>query len=747
MPTVPIRPYRTAETFQAASAPNFGALRQNTSGQEMVRDLAQIGDQVQQALGDIDKANLINFSNGLMQSKQTLLNDPDSGFLGKQNLDAINGQAQIQQDWDKSVADAMQGLPKHLQQRAQQIAAEQTLNFTGDVDRHVRTQAQNYQDTVDTNALSAAQNEALLNFGDAGRVDQQADAAAAVAGMQAKRKGLPAGLAEQQARSGIYQVVLQRQAQNDPVGAQQRYYELLESGALTGQAAAQLDQVIRPIVQDQRGRSAADAINNGGTVDLGANPAAIDDWIVGAESGGQADAKNPNSSATGAGQFIDSTWLEQVKKNRPDLADGKSDEEILALRLDKKLSREMVATYRADNTERLRAAGVPASAANVYASHYFGPAGGVAFAKADAATPMSKILGADQLAANPNLQGKTKAEVLAGWQARGLPEAGGVISYSAPAQSEAEALARANQIQDPTLRQDTMQQLRLQWSIRNAQDAYAAQERSESVRQAIADSATSGQTLAQILGPQAYADIVRSGKVGEWQDFRQKVAAGYAIQDNPALVEELSRQAVTDPDAFVKRDISALANSLGTDTLGTLLKKQEDIRSNGAKAVQDYMSEEDRLNYGFSMLGIGKELDASGGGSESKNAPRDHLRGQFRLAYQGALATFMQANGGKKPTPEQADTLLRAAAKRFAQRQADGSLGVKMDDDNLKFTNPKQPSGLYSRAAQYQAQVSQADRDAVRSAYAAKYGRTPTDAWITQYIAQKQLQRQQGAAQ
>lgn len=77
---------------------------------------------------------------------------------------------------------------------------------------------------------------------------------------------------------------------------------------------------------------------------LGIGGGAVDqfvDRIIGVESGGRADAKNPKSSATGAGQFISSTWLGMMKKYRPDLMAGKSNEEVLALRNDPVLSREM----------------------------------------------------------------------------------------------------------------------------------------------------------------------------------------------------------------------------------------------------------------------------------------------------------------------------------------------------------------------------------------------------------------------
>src|SRR5258708_2639278 len=63
--------------------------------------------------------------------------------------------------------------------------------------------------------------------------------------------------------------------------------------------------------------------------------------IVTAESGGDAAAKNELSSATGAGQFLDATWLDMIRTARPDLV-GQSDEDILNLRRDPDLSRDMV---------------------------------------------------------------------------------------------------------------------------------------------------------------------------------------------------------------------------------------------------------------------------------------------------------------------------------------------------------------------------------------------------------------------
>ena len=69
------------------------------------------------------------------------------------------------------------------------------------------------------------------------------------------------------------------------------------------------------------------------------------DRIVGAESGGNPAARNPRSSAMGAGQFISSTWLDMIRRHRPDLAASLSRDEQLALRADPTLSRTLTQAY------------------------------------------------------------------------------------------------------------------------------------------------------------------------------------------------------------------------------------------------------------------------------------------------------------------------------------------------------------------------------------------------------------------
>ena len=140
------------------------------------------------------------------------------------------------------------------------------------------------------------------------------------------------------------------------------------------------------------------------------------DSIIAAESGGDPYAKNPNSSASGPGQFIDSTWLSTIKAARPDLANGKSDSELLALKTDPDLSRQMTEAYAAQNGDRLTKAGFDANPGNIYLAHFAGPNGAINVLSANPNTPVVEILGAKVAAANPFLRNMTAGQ-LAGWAA------------------------------------------------------------------------------------------------------------------------------------------------------------------------------------------------------------------------------------------------------------------------------------------------------------------------------------------
>lgn len=138
------------------------------------------------------------------------------------------------------------------------------------------------------------------------------------------------------------------------------------------------------------------------------------DRIVSVESGGNPYAKNPRSSATGAGQFIDSTWLNTIGKYRPDLVQGLDRNQILALRTDPALSKEMTGYYAKENQGLLSAAGVPVNDGTTYLAHFAGPQGAIKVLQADPTAPVGGILGDKVVAANPFLANMTAGD-LAAW--------------------------------------------------------------------------------------------------------------------------------------------------------------------------------------------------------------------------------------------------------------------------------------------------------------------------------------------
>lgn len=139
--------------------------------------------------------------------------------------------------------------------------------------------------------------------------------------------------------------------------------------------------------------------------------------IAKAESGGTKNpdkAKNPKSTATGRGQFINSTWLDMVKRNRPDIAKGKSDEQILALRSDGKLSDEMTQKYGEENAAKLKANNLPVTDGTVYLAHFAGPDKAMELLRAAPGASAETIMGAKATRDNEKvLKGKTAQEVIA----------------------------------------------------------------------------------------------------------------------------------------------------------------------------------------------------------------------------------------------------------------------------------------------------------------------------------------------
>jgi len=149
--------------------------------------------------------------------------------------------------------------------------------------------------------------------------------------------------------------------------------------------------------------------------------------IIEIESGGRARARNPRSTATGLGQFIDSTWMRMMRTYRPELTARHTRSELLSLRTDPALSAEMVARLARESAAYLRARGLRVTPGRLYLAHFLGMEGAVAALGAAPETPLRGLLGAGVIAANPFLEGRDVAW-LVNWSERKMSGASGRVT-------------------------------------------------------------------------------------------------------------------------------------------------------------------------------------------------------------------------------------------------------------------------------------------------------------------------------
>ena len=148
--------------------------------------------------------------------------------------------------------------------------------------------------------------------------------------------------------------------------------------------------------------------------------ATVVERIVQAESNGCANLKNKRSTATGAAQFLDETWIRLIRAHRPELV-RRSESEVLELRRDPELAREITGRLAEQNAAKLRQRGFSVTPGSLYLSHFAGSAGAAAILSApesaDAASIMAsadatgRITREKLIYANPFLKAFTVADL------------------------------------------------------------------------------------------------------------------------------------------------------------------------------------------------------------------------------------------------------------------------------------------------------------------------------------------------
>jgi len=133
---------------------------------------------------------------------------------------------------------------------------------------------------------------------------------------------------------------------------------------------------------------------------------------------GEGRGANPASSARGQFQFIDPTFIDEFKRNFPDIARGLSNSQILSYRNStlpdgRPIEEFLGEAHTNRNASVLTRAGFEPNGTNLYLAHFAGAGGARRLLSADPNTPVERILTPDAIDANPFLRGKTAGQIIA----------------------------------------------------------------------------------------------------------------------------------------------------------------------------------------------------------------------------------------------------------------------------------------------------------------------------------------------
>lgn len=283
--------------------------------------------------------------------------------------------------------------------------------------------------------------------------------------------------------------------------------------------------------------------------------------ILGVEGVG----KNANSSAEGVGQFTKQTWLDTIKKYRPDIAEGRDDAELLALRKDGPLGKQMTTYLMRENATALEGAGVPATSGNKYLAHFLGAQAAAAVAKAAPGTPVYDVLAesvgpkkaAAMVNANLSVLGGKTAGTVTQWAANKMGAAG---------PSPADFLSYSDRV-------DLLQK----GEVTMAANVKAAEAQAEKDRKAFGDEMLK-EAFARSAEGKLTGDFIERARPFITPDAYKgllKAMGPDAAEDDPAAVADLTKKIDTvTPDEFTKAATAYLGqNKLKTGTFISLSEK------------------------------------------------------------------------------------------------------------------------------------------------------------------------------
>lgn len=656
-----------AAHFSAAQLPDAGAPLAHaanqafTAGQEMVNAQAKM----------LAEMNDLAADNALAQVKafeQDLRVNPDMGY------ESLHGENALNRPDGQSLVDEYDG---YLMKRANEIkdtlkndvqkslfsqrleSIRQTLrNKTGE---HLLSEGQKWKETSLNSQIDLAVNSFTLSTSDEERDAAIKRAIGAAKGLQ-NLNGWDSETMQKKVMDASDKAI--RQVIDDQID-KGNYAEAtrlaIKYGAFAhGETVVKARQKIEQAYQDQVIEDATANFKPGDVIQIPVNSDSskadtgnpIQDAvsrIIGYESGNDPNIKNKKSTAEGLGQFIDSTWFYMVRKYRPDIAKGKTDAQLKALKRDPALSREMTTRYVEENAALLKKHGFPVNVRNLYVMHFLGSGEGPKLLRADPNQPVSSFISAQSINANKTvLSGKTAQQVL-DWAAQAMKVGkggGGGTSYVSIPTGDPVAMEKAIRQLPKNQQASVRANINRQISAYNEADKQRKAENTNAIMgmlenggsvNSIPKSVWSGLTTQEREKFRAYEAAVKNRN--EKQLFEANTD-NYLQMTNPDVLRKMTRE-----------QVAATSVVFGRPATVTLLNKWDSIQKQGEVEIKAQTVQDEYFQH---ILKENFNIDLRGKHTEKEK----QLAANIKFNFNQALAN-KQKEMGRKLTEDEQQQLMR----------------------------------------------------------------------------------------
>lgn len=514
----------------------------------------------------------------------------ETGALNTRGKDAIGVGSVVLPEYDRRSSEIIASAPKRVQTQIQALAHGRKLDTQRSLMRHVSSESDRYYGAQAKGMIDLSVNNAGLNYQDAKRVDTEAQKAALAADKLSELSGFAPDdevsiNARREASSAVYESVISRKIQDDPFEAETYFMGVQDN--LSAESQARIKSVLNPYVKS----------------------AEYDEMAQNIESG-----KTPKVTASDQESLIESVMQTEGGYNA---SDGNSGAPV-NFGINQKYNPDI-------NVKDLTADDAKA----IYRERYWDAAGldkvpaGVRGQMFDTAVNMGvgkakelyKKSGGDpvkfaelrrQAYKNIVASDPSQAKHLEGWLAR-VDKYAGSGEFSPPKTLyEAKSIVRST-IQNPKDRKEVEARLALNFQIKEDDARQKKEMFSVDIYTRIKGS--EGKVpLEKLFTPAEMKQAYEYGYDDDIKSIYKETVLNTLPQTDVALYEELKRQALDEPEKFVKNDFLKLAPRLSTSDRASFMKLKADmIDPKKTDAQKNYVAKERQLSIAYSDMGIGDD--------------------------------------------------------------------------------------------------------------------------------------------